>query len=207
MPFAVQANKEKGLTTEEAAVLLEQYGPNELADGKKNKLLMFLGFFWGPMPVMIWAAIIIELIQAVLTGDAWPDFAVLCCLQFANGIVGFVEESNAGDAIEKLKQQLAPSTHVCRDGKWSELRAKDLVPGDLIEMKLGDIIPADSILLEGLPVQVDQAALTGESLPVSAGPGALVFMSSALKQGHIKAVVVATGALCGCQIQHFSHVY
>ena len=192
-PQPTQANKTAGLTDAEVLVLRERFGPNELDDGKRSKLLLFLSFFWGPMPIMIWAAIIIDLAMAIKFGEAWPDFSVLMALQFANAIVGFIEESNAGDAIEKLKQQLAPKTHVCRNGVWGEIPAKELVPGDLLEMKLGDVVPADAILLEGLPVLVDQAALTGESLPATAGPGSLVFMSSALKQGHIQAVVVATG--------------
>jgi magnesium-transporting ATPase (P-type) len=185
-------------------------------------------------------------------------------LQFANAIVGFVEEFNAGNAIDALKQQLAPQANVIRGGVHSKIAARELVPGDLIEIKLGaslplagaaaasrvlagavgradqkpqvlrvlrntglllfapdplayvslarchisavpaafplpffslagDVIPADAILLEGRPVQVDQAALTGESLPATAGPGSLVMMSSALKQGHIRAIIVDTG--------------
>ena len=104
-----------------------------------------------------------------------------------------MEESKAGDAIAALKQQLAPMCHVCRGGVWSNMPAKMLVPGDVIELKIGDIIPADAILLVGTPVQLDQSALTGESLPVTVHPWGEVLMGSALKRGEIKAVVGATG--------------
>jgi H+-transporting ATPase len=114
-------------------------------------------------------------------------------LQFANATVGYYEESKAGDAIAALKAKLAPQCHVCRDGKWSSMAAKELVPGDLIELKIGDIVPADAIMLDGKPVEVDQAALTGESLPVSKNPWEQMLMGSALKRGEVKAVVANTG--------------
>jgi len=118
---------------------------------------------------------------------------VLIILQFANGMVGYVEETNAGNAIAALKERLAPECHVCRNGQWNKMPSRELVPGDLIELKLGDIVPADAILLEGQPVQVDQAALTGESLPVTIHPDGKVKQGSAVKRGEIKAVVCATG--------------
>ena len=107
--------------------------------------------------------------------------------------VGFIEERNAGDAIAALKSQLAPKCHVCRDGEWKNMNAKFLVPGDVIELKIGDVVPADGVILEGIPIQVDQAALTGESLPVTVQPWGPVLMGSAIKRGEIKAVVGATG--------------
>ena len=109
--------------------------------------------------------------------------------------VGYIEERNAGDAIAALKQQLAPQCHVCRDGKWTNQPARELVPGDLIELKLGDVVPADAQLLVGQQsMEVDQAALTGESLPVTIFPGDKLKMGSAIKRGEARAVVVATGA-------------
>ena len=181
------------------ASLREKHGWNELEEKKRNPILMFLAFFWGPMPCMIWAAIIIELAQAINqvattgTSNEWVDFVVLCVLQLANALVGFVEEYNAGNAIDALKKNLALNANVIRDGAHKKIPARALVPGDLVEIKLGDVIPADGVLLEGKPVQVDQAALTGESLPVTLGPGSHVKMSSALKMGHTRFIVVATG--------------
>ena len=139
------------------------------------------------------AAIIIELAQGIITGEAWLDFAILCALQLANAIIGFIEEHSAGNAIDALKSQLAPTCTVIREGAHTRLPSKELVPGDLVELKLGDVVPADAILLPGKPLQVDQAALTGESLPVTAPPGALIMMSSAVKMGHSKCIIVATG--------------
>ena len=119
---------------------------------------------------------------------------MLMMLQFANATVGYIEERNAGDAIAALKAQLAPQCHVCRDGEWKSIHARELVPGDLIEIKLGDVVPADATLLPGMQMQVDQSALTGESLPVNIHPGDKLKMGSAIKRGESKAVVVATGA-------------
>jgi len=115
-------------------------------------------------------------------------------LQFANAIVGFIEEKNAGDAIAALKARLAPMCHVCRDGSWKSMEARNLVPGDLIELAIGNIIPADSRLCKSAkPMQIDQAALTGESLPVTKHAEEKLLMGSAVKQGEAHAVVVATG--------------
>ena len=96
---------------------------------------MFLAYFWGPMPIMIWAAAAVELGQASAGLGGWDDFAVRMMLQFANAIVGYIEERNAGDAIAALKNQLAPKCHVCRSGRWQDMPAKNLLPGDLIEVR------------------------------------------------------------------------
>ena len=145
------------------------------------------------MPIMIWIAATVELVKASITGEGWLDFSVLLVLQFANAIVGYIEESNAGDAIAALKNALKPTAHACRDGEWSNVSARDLVPGDLIEVKLGDVIPADAVLLPGMPLQVDQSALTGESLPTTIHPGDKLKMGSAVKRGESKAIVAQTG--------------
>ena len=125
----------------------------------------------------------------------WPD--IDSTLKYRTSllpVVGYIEERNAGDAIAALKQQLAPQCHVCRNGKWNNMPARELVPGDLIELKLGDVVPADAMLLLGQQsMEVDQAALTGESLPVTIEPGEKLKMGSAIKRGEAKGVVVATG--------------
>ena len=130
-----------------------------------------------------------------LAGDkeAWPDFVVLMILQFANAIVGFVEERNAGDAVQALKNQLASKCHVCRNGVWATIPGRDLVPGDLIEIKIGDVLPADCILLGKDTVSCDQSALTGESLPVECSPGMRLMMGAAIKRGEAKTIVCGTG--------------
>jgi len=190
----VKACGPTGLSKSLAEQRLEEFGPNELSEKIRNPILIFLSYFWGPMPIMIWIAALVEVVKAATLGEGWLDFGVLMVLQFANAIVGYTEESNAGDAVRALKNQLKPKAHVCRDGEWLTRDASELVPGDLIEIKLGDVIPADSILLPGMTVQCDQSALTGESLPTTVYPGNKLMMGSAVKRGESKAVVVQTGA-------------
>jgi len=178
----------EGLTQEEAAKRLTQYGPNELADHKANPLLAFLKYFWGPIPWMIEVAVI-------LSGAVrhWPDFGIILVLLFANAIIGYWEEREAGNAIDALKARLALKARVKRDGKWITPSAKQLVPGDVIRLRLGDIVPADARLLQGDEVSVDQSALTGESLPATKKPGDAIFSGSILRRGEIGALVYATG--------------
>ncbi len=179
----------EGLTQAEAQKRLAHYGPNELAEKKANLLLKLLGYFWGPIPWMIEVAV-------VLSGVVrhWPDFFIILLLLITNAGVGFWEEREAGNAIAALKAKLAIKTRVKRDGQWSNPAARELVPGNVIRLRLGDIVPADARLLDGDPVEVDQSALTGESLPAERKSGDAVFSGSILRQGEIGALVYATGA-------------
>jgi H+-transporting ATPase len=178
----------RGLTGAEVQRRRERYGFNEIEEKKENPLLKFLSYFWGPIPIMI-------IIAAVLSGVLrhWPDVGVILVLLMVNAVVGFREEYQADSAIAALKKQLAIKARALRDGEWASLPARELVPGDIIRLRIGEIIPADARLLEGDPVQVDQSALTGESLPVEHKPGDAVFSGSIVKQGEIEAVVYATG--------------
>jgi H+-transporting ATPase len=178
----------EGLTQDEATKRLAEYGPNELAENKTNALLQFLRYFWGPIPWMIEVAV-------VLSGAVrhWPDFCIILVLLFANAIIGYWEEREAGNAIDALKARLAIKARVKRDGKWVTPPAKQLVPGDVIRLRLGDIVPADARLLQGDEVSVDQSALTGESLPATKKAGDAVFSGSILRRGEIGAMVYATG--------------
>jgi len=178
-----------GLTGKEAKNRLSQYGPNEIEEKKTNMFLKFLSYFWGPIPWMIEAAVILSAVAR-----HWPDFFIILLLLLANAMVGFFEEREAGNAIEALKANLAVKARVKRDGKWINPAASELVPGDVIRLRLGDIVPADARLLDGDSVEVDQSALTGESLPISCKPGDAVFSGSIIRQGEIGALVYATGA-------------
>ena len=178
-----------GLTQAEAQERLTQYGPNEIEEKKSNELLKFLSYFWGPIPWMIEAAVILSAVAR-----HWPDFGIILLLLLANAVVGFWEEHQAGNAIAALKATLAIKARVKRDGKWITPAARELVPGDVIRVRMGDIVPADARLLEGDPVEVDQSALTGESLPVTRKSGEAVFSGSIVRQGEIGAFVYATGA-------------
>jgi len=178
----------EGLTQEEAQKRLTQYGPNEIEEKKTNQFLKFLSYFWGPIPWMIEAAVILSAVAR-----HWPDFGIILVLLLANSVVGFWEERQAGNAIEALKAKLAVKARVKRDGKWVTPPARELVPGDVIRLRLGDIVPADARLLDGDPVDVDQSALTGESLPANRKPGDAVFSGSIIRQGEIGAMVYGTG--------------
>src|SRR6204780_1793198 len=177
-----------GLSKAEATRRLAQYGTNEIADHKTNPLLKFLSYFWGPIPWMIEIAV-------VLSGAVghWPDFFIILLLLVANGVVGYTEERQAGNAIEALKAKLAINARVKRDDAWITAPARELVPGDVIRLRLGDIVPADARLLDGDEIEVDQSALTGESLPATRVAGDAVFSGSIVRRGEIGALVYATG--------------
>jgi H+-transporting ATPase len=134
-------------------------------------------------------------VAVILSGVVrhWPDFGIILVLLVANAVVGFWEERQASNAIAALKAKLAINARVKRDGKWITPTARELVPGDVIRLRLGDIVPADARLLEGDPVQVDESALTGESLPATRKPGQAVFSGSIMRRGEIGALVYATG--------------
>ncbi|XP_027348814.1 ATPase 10, plasma membrane-type isoform X3 [Abrus precatorius] len=154
---------------------------------------------WNPLSWVMEAAALMAIILAnggrnfQGEGPDWQDFIGIICLLVINSTISFIEENNAGNAAAALMARLAPKTKVLRDGQWQEQDAAILVPGDIISIKLGDIIPADARLLEGDPLKIDQSALTGESLPVTKKTGDEVFSGSTCKHGEIEAVVIATG--------------
>ncbi|MEN6337577.1 MAG: HAD-IC family P-type ATPase, partial [Phycisphaerales bacterium] len=185
----LQVSPQAGLSEVQARDRLTQYGYNELAEERMSPFVKLLGHFWGPIPWMIEAAVILS----AAVGD-WTDFAVILVLLVANAIVGFWEEYQAGNAIEALKKKLALNARVRREGRWRTTAARLLVPGDIVRLRLGDIVPADARLLDGDPIEVDQSALTGESLPVERGKNDEVYSGSIVRQGEIEAIVTATGA-------------
>ncbi len=178
-----------GLTSSEAEKRLQQFGPNEIPEKKQNPLIKFLSYFWGPIPWMIEAAMIMS--AAI---QHWPDFAIILVLLMVNAVVGFWQEHKAGNAIELLKQRLALTARVIRDGKWQEKPAKELVPGDIVRLRLGEIVPADVKLIDGDYLLADESALTGESLPVEKHRSDVGYASSIIRQGEMNAVVVNTAA-------------
>jgi H+-transporting ATPase len=178
----------EGLSQEEAERRLAQHGYNEIPEEKANPFLRFFSYFWGPIPWMIEvAAILSALVQH------WTDFSIILILLLVNAVVGFWEEYQAGNTIAALKETLALKARVKRDGLWTTISARELVPGDIIRVRIGDIVPADARLLDGDPVQVDQSALTGESLPVTRETDDTVYSGSIVKQGEIDALTYATG--------------
>jgi H+-transporting ATPase len=178
-----------GLTASEAKNRLNTDGYNEIAEKKVSPLMKFLSYFWNPFSWMIEAAVIFS----ALVGD-WVDFVIIAILLVANGLIGYFEEKTAGDAVAALKAQLALNADAKRDGKFISVPARELVPGDVIRIKIGDVLPADARLLPGDPVKIDQAALTGESLPVDRNPGEQVYSGSVVKKGQAEAIVNGTGS-------------
>ncbi|THG11969.1 hypothetical protein TEA_007178 [Camellia sinensis var. sinensis] len=148
-----------GLSSEDAEVRLQIFGQNKLEEKTENKFLKFLSFMWNPLSWVMEAAAIMAIALANGGGEGpdWQDFAGIICLLIINSTISFIEENNAGNAAAALMARLAPKTKVLRDGRWQEQDASVLVPGDIISIKLGDIIPADARLLEGDPLKIDQA--------------------------------------------------
>ncbi|KAF9447220.1 plasma membrane H+-transporting ATPase [Macrolepiota fuliginosa MF-IS2] len=186
---------ENGLAPEEAVRRLELFGPNKLESEEQNAFLQFLSFMWNPLSWVMEAAALVAI--ALSNGDHrppdWQDFVGIVFLLFVNSSIGFYEERNAGNAVKALMDSLAPKAKVKRNGQWSEIESSDLVPGDMVSFKIGDIVPADCRLTDAINVSIDQAALTGESLPQSKKVGDQCFSGSTCKQGEAEGVVIATG--------------
>ena len=184
-----QQTPSAGLTLEEARQRLKEYGYNEIPEKRASPFLKFLSYFWGPIPGMIEIAVILSAVVG-----HWADFGIILVLLVMNAVVGFWEEFQAGNTIAALKATLALKARVKRDGAWTTVAAREIVPGDIVRLRIGDIVPADAKLLEGDPLEVDQSALTGESLPVERKTGEVVYSGSIIRQGEIDALVYATGA-------------
>jgi len=191
-PFAERAAEDKayednsqsinadtgGLSEDEVQKRLEKNGYNELIEKKQNPILKLLSYFWGPIPWMIEIA---AALSAVV--GHWTDFYIVMALLILNAVVGFWEEHQAGNAISALKSHLAVKARVKRSGTWQQVPARELVPGDLLRLRSGDVVPADVKLAEDEQLKVDQSALTGESLPVDKGRNDTLYSSSIVKKG------------------------
>ena len=184
--FKKLASSKKGISSSEAQKRLQRYGPNEISEKKVNPIVKFLKYFWGPMPWLIEVAIILSAII-----QHWEDLGIIATLLALNAVVGFWQEHKANNAIELLKEKLALKARVLRDGKWQETSAKELVPGDVIHIGSGDIIPADSKIMDD--ISADESALTGESLPADKKSSDIAYSGSVVSQGETNAVVTATG--------------
>lgn len=183
------SSSEKGLSEDAYRKNLDTYGYNEISEKKVSAIVKFLQYLWGPIPWMIEAAVILS----AGVGD-WTDFYIILLLLVTNALVGYFEEHQADNAVEALKKKLAPEARVLRNTKWSVKPARELVPGDIIRLRMGDIVPSDAVIWQGKNVQVDQSALTGESMPVEKSEPEQIFSGSIIKKGETNAVVVATGA-------------
>lgn len=187
--FTLLQSSLDGLTSAEAAERLSTFGPNALAEHKESKWTKLFRFFWGPIPWMIEIAIILSLIA-----KDWNDAIIITVLLLFNAGIGFWEDFKASNALDALKAGLALQAQVLRDGKWQQIPSADLVPGDVVNIRLGDVVPADCKLAKGDYLSVDQAALTGESLPVSKKVDDMAYSGSIAKQGEMTGLVGATGS-------------
>ena len=180
---------EQGLSSAEARQRLAKYGPNALVEKEVSLLRKILGHFTGPNAYMIETAAIVSAIIG-----HWDDFAIIAALLFFNAGLEFWQDRKASNALAALRKGLAPEATVMRDGKWQTVAAATLVPGDIVKIRLGVIVPADLRLVGGDYASIDQAALTGESLPVAKKVGDEAYSGSIVKQGEMQGVVIATGA-------------
>lgn len=177
-----------GLNSADAKARLEKYGRNELEEKQVSDLEKFLRYFWGPIPWMIEIAAVLS----AMIGH-WADFSIIMVLLIYNAASGFWQERKASDALAALKAGMAPKAQALRDGHFRPIDAAEVVPGDVVRIKLGEVVPADVRFIDGDYISIDQAALTGESLPVSKKVGDSGYSGSIAKNGEMTAVVIATG--------------
>lgn len=177
-----------GLSETEATERLRSFGPNEISEKKKNPAVQFLKRYWGPMPWLLEFAMVLTVFVRHYT-----EGILIFVLLTVNAVIGFLQSRNSQKAVELLKRKLHIKVKVLRDGEWVLKDAKEIVPGDVLNLKLGDLVPADVSVLEG-EASVDASALTGESLPQEVQPNNVVYSGSIVKRGEIRCVAVNTAA-------------
>ena len=184
----LKVNPDTGLTPAEVDTRRKEQGYNEVAEKKAHPLLGFLGKFWG---LSAWMLELIMVLSAVL--GKYPDLVVISALLVINAGVGFIQERRAAGVVAVLRRRLQVSARVRRDSNWQVVPARDLVPGDIVRVRPGDIIPADVKLLTGA-LTIDQSALTGESKDADKAPGEVLSSGSVVRRGEGNGVVILTGA-------------
>ncbi|MDB4409810.1 HAD-IC family P-type ATPase, partial [Gammaproteobacteria bacterium] len=179
---------EAGLSDSEASQRIGQYGYNEIEEKEEPLWHRLFRRFWGPIPWMIEIA---ALLSAVV--QKWEDFSIILVMLLVNAGLDFFQEHRALNALKALKAKMDRQVTVLRDAAYRRIPARELVPGDIVKLRIGDIVPADVQLLSGDFLLIDQAALTGESLPVSRKINEVAYANTIVKQGEMLAVVVNTG--------------
>ena len=182
-----QASGPGGLTSAEARHKLAEFGPNAISEAAPPAWRGFLAKFWAPIPWLLEVAIALQ-----ITLGEYVEASVICGLLLFNASLGFIQEGRASAALAALKKRLAPAALVRRDGAWARLPAAELVPGDLIRLPLGALVPADATVVSG-SIMVDQSMLTGESVPVDVGAEGQVYAGAIVRRGQALAEVTATG--------------
>jgi len=185
---SLEVDEKKGLSLSDVKERQQKYGFNSIEEKKVSIWKKLFSYFWGPIPWMIEIAAVLS---AIL--EKWPDLIIIIAMLLINAALGFFQEYKAGNAIEALKKNLALKARVLRDGKWQDIISKALVPGDIVNVKLGNIIPADIKLISGEYLTIDQSALTGESLPVTKKINEIAFSGTIVKTGDMLGIVTETG--------------
>ncbi len=185
---ALGVKPDRGLSGDEAKQRLATHGPNAIVEKERSLLAKIVGYFVGPIAFMIEAA---AAVSAIL--GHWEDFIIISALLVFNAVLDLWQDLKASNALAALKKGLAPEATALRDGQWATVDASTLVPGDIVKIRLGMIVPADLRLVSGDYASIDQAALTGESLPVTKKVGDEAYSGSIVKQGEMEGVVIATG--------------
>jgi len=181
-------DRARGLSAQEAAARLERFGPNAIREETVPAWRQLLAKFWAPVPWMLEAVIALQIVL-----HRAMEALIIAVLLVFNAVVAFVQERRAQDALALLRKELHVNARVLRDGAWRSIPAEEVVPGDVVHIRAGDIVPADLALFDGA-VSLDQAALTGESLPVDAGAGKPAYTGAVVRQGEASGTVTATGA-------------
>jgi len=185
----LQSNAETGLSRREVAKRLQQYGYNEISEKEEPLWHRIFRRFWGPIPWMIEAAAILSALV-----KKWEDFIIITIMLLVNGLLDFLQEHRALNALKALKSKLTQEVTVLRDGSYTTIPARELVPGDIVKLRIGDVVPADVQLLSGDYLSIDQSALTGESLPVTRKQDEIAYAGTIVKQGEMVGLVVGTAA-------------
>ncbi len=183
-----KTDSSQGLTKKEAEKRLQKYGSNEIEEEEESFLHRVLRRFYGPIPFMIEIAILLSAIV-----QKWDDFFIILFLLFSNAGIDIGQENKALNALEVLKNKLAKKALVLRNGVFKEIDAKNVVPGDIIKLKIGDIVPSDIKIIKLEELEIDQSVLTGESLPIFKKEGDIVYGNSIVKKGEAIAIVISTG--------------
>ena len=184
-----QVDMAAGLANSVVQERLQHYGYNEIAEKEEPLWHRVFRRFWGPIPWMIETAAILSAVV-----QKWDDFVIITIMLLINAGLDFFQEHRALNALKALKQRMKAETLVLREGKFRTIPSRELVPGDIVKLRIGNIVPADVQLLQGDYLSLDQSALTGESLPVNKKVDEIAYASTIVKQGEMLAIVVNTGA-------------
>ena len=187
MGSTAQAGIPVGLTSREAAERLAHLGPNALPEARPRPLLALASKLWGPVPWMLECTLLLQLALGKI-----DEAVIIGLLLVLNAGIGAVQEGRATAALALLRKRLAVEARTLRDGHWQRVDAQSLVPGDVVRLRIGDLVPADARIAEG-ELLLDQSALTGEALPVEIDPGATAYAGAVVKRGEATALITATG--------------